>query len=264
MLRLDEEFYNGPKHLLKDGKKVLAAWLQMASPYAAEIFAKSEIDVLMVDMEHGPNDILSLIDQFRAMGHFNAVPFVRAPWNDMVAIKRILDAGAYGVLVPYVNTAEEARAAVSYCKYPTEGVRGVAPSPRAPGIGMNPMNYMKRANDEVLVMTAVETLEAVNNIDELVQVEELDGIFIGPMDLATSMGHFCDPSHPEVQAAIEKVEKTVIGSDKFLASVAGGMEAAKKKFDKGYGLVVAFADGGTLGTVAMKNVKDFRETYPNR
>lgn len=182
----------------------------------------------------------------------------------MVTIKRILDAGAYGVLIPYVNTAEEAKAAVSYCKYPTEGVRGVAPSPRASGIGMNPMNYMKKANDEILVMTAVETLEAANNIDQLVQVEGLDGIFIGPMDLATSMGHFCDPSHPDVQTVIEKVEKAVIGSDKFLASVAGDMEIAKKKFDRGYGLVVAFADGGSLGSIAMKNVKAFREAYPNR
>lgn len=264
MLRLDEQFYNTPKHLLKDGKKVLAAWLQMASPYAAEIFARAELDVLMVDMEHGPNNILSLIDQFRAMGHTNAVPFVRAPWNDMVTIKRILDAGAYGVLVPYVNTPEEARQAVSYCKYPTAGVRGVAPSPRAPGIGMNSMNYMNHANDEVLVMTAVETMEAVDNIDELVKVEGLDGIFIGPMDLATSMGHFCDPSHPDVQAAIKKVETAVFASDKFLASVAGGMEDAKKKYDRGYGMIVAFADGGTLGQVAMKNVKDFRDTYPER
>lgn len=264
MLHLEEPFVNPVKHLLKDGKKVLGAWLQMASPYAAEIFAKAQVDVLMVDMEHGPNDILSLIEQFRAMGRFSAVPFVRAPWNDMVTIKRILDAGAYGVLVPYVNTAEEARAAVSYCKYPTEGVRGVAPSPRAPGFGMNSANYMRHANDEVLVMTAVETLEAVDNIGALLEVEGLDGIFIGPMDLATSMGHFCDPSHPDVQAAIRRVEEAVIGSGKFLASVSGGMEEAKKKYDRGYGLVIPFADGGTLGAAAMKHVQAFREAYPER
>ena len=264
MLRLNETFYNPAKHLLKDGKKVLGAWLQMSSPYAAEIFAKAEIDVLMVDMEHGHNDILSLIEQFRAMGRFQGAPFVRAPWNDMVVIKRILDAGAYGILVPYVNTAEEARQAVAACKYPLEGIRGVAPSPRAPGFGMNSTNYMKYANEETLVMTAVETLEAVEHIEEIVGVEGLDGIFIGPMDLATSMGHFCAPSHPEVQAAIQKVEETVIGSGKFLATVAGGMEDAKKKYDRGYGLVVAFADGGVLGSVAMQNVKEFREAYPHR
>ena len=264
MLHLNETFYNPVKHLLKDGKKVLGAWLQTASPYAAEIFAKTEPDVLMVDMEHGPNDILSLIDQLRAMGRFPVVPFARAPWNDMVTIKRILDAGVYGILVPYVNTPEEARAAVTYCKYPTQGVRGVAPSPRAPGFGVNSSNYLTHANDEILVMTAVETLEAVYNIDALLQVEDLDGIFIGPMDLATSMGHFCDPSHPEVQEAIRTVENAVIGSGKFLATVANGMEDAKKKYDRGYSLVIAFADGGILGSTALKNVREFRETYPER
>ncbi len=264
MLRLDEQLFNEPKHMLKDGKKVLAAWLQMASPYAAEIFARAELDVLMVDMEHGPNDILSLIAQFRAMGHCKTVPYVRAPWNDMVTIKRILDAGAYGILIPYVNTAQEAREAVSYCKYPTEGVRGVAPSPRAAGTGMHSKNYMNHANDEILVMTAVETMEAVDNIQDLISVEGLDGIFIGPMDLATSMGHFCDPSHPDVKAAIEKVEQAVFGSGKFLATVASGMEDAKAKYEKGYGMVVAFADGGVLGSVAMKNVATFRQDFPQR
>ena len=183
MLRLDEEFYNPVKHLLKERKKVMGAWLQIASPFAAEIFAKAGVDVLMIDMEHGPNDILSLIDQMRALGRFNGVPFVRAPWNDIVVIKRILDAGAYGVLIPYVNTRKEAEDAVAACRYPTAGVRGVAPSPRAPGWNMNSMNYMKRANDEILVMTAVETLEAVNNIEEILRVDGLDGIFVGPMDL---------------------------------------------------------------------------------
>lgn len=264
MLRLDEEFYNPAKHLLKERKKVMGAWLQIASPFAAEIFAKAGVDVLMIDMEHGPNDILSLIDQMRALGRFNGVPIVRAPWNDMVVIKRILDAGAYGVLIPYVNTRKEAEDAVAACRYPTAGVRGVAPSPRAPGWNMNSMNYMKRANDEILVMTAVETLEAVNNIEEILQVDGLDGIFVGPMDLATSMGHFCDPSNPDVRAAIQKVENAVLKSDKFLASVAGGMDAAKEKFDCGYSLVIPFADGGTLGAVAKKNVEQFHMMFPNR
>lgn len=264
MLRLDEPFYNAAKHQLKEKKKLLGAWLQIASPFAAEIFAKAGVDVLMIDLEHGPNDILSLISQLQAMGRFDTVPIVRAPWNDMVAMKRILDAGAYGILVPYVNTRQEAEAAVAACKYPTTGIRGVAPSPRAPGWNMNSMNYMSRANEEVLVMTAVETLEAVENIEEITQVEGLDGIFIGPMDLATSMGHFCDPSHPDVQKAIKKVEETVLNSPKYLASVASNMTAAKAKFDKGYSLIIAFADGGTLGAVARENVTEFTRSYPNR
>lgn len=264
MLLLEETFHNHVKHMLKDGKKVLGAWLQMASPYAAEIFAKSGLDVVMIDMEHGPNDILSLIEQLRAIGHFSAVPLVRAPWNDMVVIKRILDAGAYGVLVPYVSTPDEAVAAVSYCKYPVEGVRGIALSPRAPGFGMSGMNYLKNANEEILVMTAVETPEAVSNINEIVNVKGLDGIFIGPMDLATSMGHFCNPSHSEVNAAIKKVEDAVLASGKFLATIANGMKDAKEKYNRGYRLIIAFADGGTLGAVAMQNVRDFHKTYPGR
>ena len=126
------------------------------------------------------------------------------------------------------------------------------------------MNYMERANGEILVMTAVETLEAVDNIEEILQVDGLDGIFVGPMDLATSMGHFCDPANPDVQAAIQKVEDAVLRSDKFLASVAGGMDAAKEKFDRGYSLVIPFADGGTLGAAAKKNVEQFQVMFPDR
>jgi 2-keto-3-deoxy-L-rhamnonate aldolase RhmA len=257
MLRKNELFYNEAKHRLRNKEKLLGAWLQTASPYAAEIFAKAGLDVLVIDMEHGPGDILNLIEQLRAIGHFGSVPFVRAPWNDMVTLKRILDAGVYGVLVPYVNTAEEARSAVEFCKYPLLGKRGVAPSPRAPGFNMYSMNYLTRANDEILVMTAIETAIAVENIDQILEVENLDGVFIGPMDLATSMGHFCDPSHPNVKKSIEYIEQKVKKSDKFLASVAGNMDIAFEKFDKGYNLILAMADGGILGSTACSNVERF-------
>lgn len=264
MLRLDETFHNPVKQLLKENKKVLGAWLQMASPYAAEIFAKAGVDVLMVDMEHAPNDPLTLLEQLRAMGRFDAVPFARAPWNDLVTIKRMLDVGLYGLLIPYVNTKQEAENAVRACKYPPQGMRGIAPSPRAGGFGMNAQNYLAHANDEIVVMTAVETGAAVENLDEILEVEGLDGIFIGPMDLATSMGHFCDPSAPEVQQAIRTIEQKVFASGKFLATVAGSFDKAKALYDKGYSMVVAFADGGTLGRVAREQVDRFHAAYPDR
>lgn len=264
MLRLDETFHNPVKQLLKKNKKVLGAWLQMASPYAAEIFAKAGVDVLMVDMEHAPNDPLTLLEQLRAMGRFDAVPFARAPWNDLVTIKRMLDVGLYGLLIPYVNTKQEAINAVRACKYPPQGMRGIAPSPRAGGFGMNSQNYLAHANDEIVVMTAVETGAAVENLDEILEVDGLDGIFIGPMDLATSMGHFCDPSAPEVQQAIHTIEQKVFASGKFLATVAGSFEKAKDLYDRGYSMVVAFADGGTLGRVAREQVDQFHAAYPDR
>ncbi len=264
MLKLDEVFYNPAKHMLREKKKMLGGWLQTASPFAAEIFAKAGIDILMIDMEHGPNNILSLIDQLRAMGRFSSVPFARAPWNDMVMIKRMLDAGLYGILVPFVNTAEEAEQAVKSCKYPRAGVRGVAPSPRAPGWNMNSMNYMEHANDEIVVMVAVETPEAAQNIDEILKVDGLDGIFIGSTDLACSMGYFCKPNTPEVRAVIRPVEEKVLASNKFLATVANGFEAAKQLYDRGYSLVMVMSDGATLGNAAMKNVELFKEAYPER
>ena len=170
------------------------------------------------------------------------VPFVRAPWNDFVTIKRILDAGVSGILVPYVNSAEEAARAVSACKYPLEGIRGIAPSPRAGGYGMNQRDYLDYANEELDVLVAVETKTAVDHIEEIVKTNGLDGIFIGPMDLATSFGHFCNPKDEEVQEAIRKVESVVLGSDKFLATVAGSFEEAKKLYEKGYSMVIMMSD----------------------
>lgn len=264
MLKRDEMFHNRAKRLLAEKKKLSAAWLQAASPITAEIMAKAGFDVLMVDMEHGPGDIMNLIGQMHAISRYEAVPFVRAPWNDFVIIKRILDAGVSGILIPYVNTAEEAERAVSACKYPLEGIRGIAPSPRAGGYGMNQRNYLDYANEQLDVMVAVETKTAVDNIGEIVKTNGVDGIFIGPMDLATSLGHFCNPGAQEVQAAIRRVEEAVFQSDKFLATVAGSFEQAEVLYEKGYSMVVMMSDTTTLGKIALEQVDKFREAYPQR
>jgi len=255
---------NYVKKLLKEGKKVTAAWAQAASPITAEILGDAGFDAVMIDMEHGPGDIMMLINQINALKGQPAVPFVRAPWNDFVQLKKILDAGVYGVLVPYVNSAEEAEAAVKAVRYPTEGIRGVAGSPKAPHFGNNSMEYMKKANEEIFLMTAVETPEAVANLDELLKVEKLDGIFIGPMDLATSMGHFGNPQHPEVQKAIQEVEAKVFASNKILSTVAGSWEDAKKKYDRGYQLLLLMSDTVTLGKTARALTGSFADAYPGR
>ena len=127
----------------------------------------------------------------------NAIPFARLPWNDLIAAKRVLDCGVMGMHIPYVNTKEEAENAVKFCKYPTRGIRGIAGSPRAAGFGMNKGSYLQRANDETIVMVAIETPIGVANLDEILKVEGVDGIFIGPMDLSTSMGCFGNPSAEE-------------------------------------------------------------------
>lgn len=264
MLKETEVFTNTTKALLKENQKTIGAWLQLASPLTAEIIAKAGFDWALIDMEHAPGDIMSLIGQCQALDAYGVEPFVRTPWNDMVTIKKILDAGVYGILVPYVNSAEEAKAAVAAAKYPPLGVRGIAPSPRSGGFGMNSMNYLKHANEQTLVVVAIETPEAVSNIDEILEVEGLDGVFIGPMDLATSMGHFCNPAAEEVQNAIKVVETAALKSDKFIGTVSGNMEQAVVLYEKGYTFVVAMSDSTSLGKLALENMATFNEKYPNR
>lgn len=264
MLRQDEVLYNKVKWMLKDGKRTVGSWLQLGSPVSAEIMAKAGPDWLMIDCEHGPYDIPTLMGQLQAIAKYDVVPLARAPWNDMVAIKQILDCGVMGILVPYVSTKEEAERAVKACKYPTVGFRGVAGSPRGSGYGMDGKRYLENANEQILVMTQVETPQAVENIEALVSVEGLDGLFIGPMDLSCSMGHFADPKHPEVQKAIHHVEEVVLGSGKFLATVAGSIEDAKKLYEKGYGLVVPMSDSTALGKIAKSTFSAFHEMFPER
>ena len=260
---MKEPYENQVKRMLKEGKKTIGAWLQIASPFTAEIMCRAGFDWLIIDMEHGPGDILALTAQLQAMSGSGVVPFVRAPWNDFVMIKRILDAGVYGVLVPYVNSRTEAEAAVRACKYPPEGIRGIAGSPRAAGYGQNPKEYLTKANDLIFVITAVETMEAVSNLDDILEVPHLDGIFIGPMDLATSMGYFADPSQPAVQTVIAGVEKKVLGAKKILGTIANDWDQARKLYQRGYQLLMVMADGVALGKLAAERVSLFRKEFPN-
>jgi 2-dehydro-3-deoxyglucarate aldolase/4-hydroxy-2-oxoheptanedioate aldolase len=250
--------------MLKEGQKVTVAWAQAASNITAEILGEAGYDVIMIDMEHGPGDILTLISQIQALKGHDAVPFVRAPWNDFVQIKRILDAGVYGLLVPYVNTKEEAEQAVKAIKYPVEGIRGVAGSPRGQHYGYNSLEYIKVANQQIFLMVAAETKMAVENLEEIVAVEGIDGVFIGPVDLASSYGHLGDPSHPEVQEAIGKIEEIVFSSGKVLATVGGSPEEAKKKYEKGYQMLFLFSDTVSMGKAAREKVAWFRENFKDR
>jgi len=255
-------FKNPLKQKLKQGKKTAGSWLGMASPIASEIVARSGFDWVIIDMEHGPGDIMTLISQLQAINGSNVSPIVRVPWNDFVIIKRVLDAGAHGLIIPYVNTKAEAEAAVAACKYPPEGIRGLAGSTRAAWFNLMGKNYLSYANDEILIMTQVETRTAVGNLDDMLQVSGIDGIFIGPMDLATSMGHLADPSPSEVQSTIIEVEEKVKKTDKFLATISANWQQAKQLYDRGYQLVSLMADGNALAAIAAEKVAEFRKAFP--
>lgn len=244
---------------LRKGEKVCAAWNQLGSNISAEILAEAGFDAIVFDMEHAHVTLPQLIGMIQATKGTDCASIVRVPWNDMVWCKHVLDVGAYAIHVPYVSTKEEAAEAVKFCKYPPMGVRGIAGSHRAVNYGMCKEDYYPRANRDTMVIVAIETPQGVENIQDILNVEGVDGIFIGPMDLATNMGHLANPAHPEVQEAIRKIEEAVVPSEKFLATLAPNAEAAKKFYDKGYGLVYMMSDVGALVKTAQDNVKAFRE-----
>jgi 2-keto-3-deoxy-L-rhamnonate aldolase RhmA len=261
---MSQPFENRVKQMIKAGKKTAGAWAQLCSPIATEILARGGFDWVLIDMEHAPGDLMTLVGQFQAVAAAGTgtLPFVRVPWNDLVWIKRILDAGAYGLMIPYVNTKEEAVRALQACKYPPQGFRGIAGSPRAAGYGRDTGNYLKRANDEIFVMLQVETTQAIDNMEAIATVPGLDAFFIGPMDLSTSMGHFGNPAHPEVQAAIAKAEAKAKALGIPLGTISGGWDQAKGLYDRGYQLITLISDSVLLSKAGAETMVKFHEAFP--
>lgn len=179
-------------------------WLRLTDPTVADLLGDVGLDWVLFDTEHVAFDLQTLQMLLIALKGSGTVPLARVPWNDLVFIKRVLDMGVAGVLVPQLQTADEARAAVAACKYPPTGVRGTGP--RRPGrYGRLELEYIPSANDQTIVMVMIETAAAVRNIDEILAVDDLDGIILGPVDLATSMGFYGAFEEPDVQEAIDSV-----------------------------------------------------------
>lgn len=251
-------YINSVKEKLKNKGKVSAAWLHLASNISAEIMANAGFDVLVIDAEHSPVDYQTVLSMCQAIKGTGAIPVARAPWNDLISLKRLLDCGVMGIHVPYVNTAEEAREAVLRCKYPPIGIRGIAGSPRAAGFGLNRGKYLDHANDENIVMIAIETPKGIENLPEIMEVDGVDGIFIGPMDLSTSLGKRGQYHDKEVENAIRRIEEIVIPSDKFLGTVADNFEMAKGLYDKGYNYIIMMSDAVDMSKLAKEQVTKFQ------
>ncbi|MDP4026065.1 4-hydroxy-2-oxoheptanedioate aldolase [Methylobacterium sp. NEAU 140] len=191
------------KRDLRAGRQQIGLWCSLPSAYAAEAVAGSGFDWLLLDTEHSPGDPLTVLPQLQAVAPYPVAPVVRPVSNDAVLIKRFLDLGAQTLLIPYVQDADEARAAVAATRYPPEGIRGVSSLTRATRFG-RVQGYAKRAADEICLLVQVETRAALDRLEEIAGVEGVDGVFVGPGDLAASLGHAGEMGHPEVVAAVEE------------------------------------------------------------
>ncbi len=192
---------NAFKAALAEGRAQIGLWVTIPGSDNAEAMAGCGFDWLMIDTEHSTVGLDTVKSMLQAMAPYPVSAAVRPGWNDAVEIKRILDAGAQTILVPYVGNAEEAARAVAAVRYPPAGMRGVAGITRATRYGLVE-GYTANADSEICLLVQVETAEALNHIEAIAAVDGVDGIFIGPADLATSMGYPGNPSAPQVKAAI--------------------------------------------------------------
>ena len=248
---------NAFKHNLAAGKLQIGLWSSLCSNVAAEIIGDSGFDWILLDTEHSPNEIPDLLGQLQAMQGGSTTPIIRPAWNDAVLIKRCLDIGAQSLLLPYVQNAEEARAAVAATRYPPHGIRGVSVAARASRYGRTP-GYLGKANDEICVLVQVETRSALGELEAIAEIEGVDGVFIGPSDLAASLGHLGNPQHPDVQKAIKDAVDRLTKVGKPAGMLTGNEEEAKRYIDWGYKFVAVGADVGLLAKNADALCKRFK------
>ncbi|WP_372053366.1 HpcH/HpaI aldolase/citrate lyase family protein (plasmid) [Tistrella mobilis] len=243
---------NDFKRRLTAGETLNGFWLSLASPVASEALSLAGFDWLLFDGEHSPVDVAGVQPLLQAAATGTASAVVRPAWNDKVLIKRLLDIGAQTLLVPFVQSAEEAAAAVLASRYPPHGVRGVAGATRASRYGQTE-DYFAVANQEICVLVQVETGEALGRLEEIAAVDGVDGVFIGPSDLAASMGHLGKPGHPEVQAALKDAAARIAATGKAPGILATNAADARRYVDWGYRFVAAGVDIGVLmaGAKAM-------------
>src|SRR5262245_57694182 len=245
------------KNALKSSKPQIGLWSSLSSNYTVEVIAGAGFDWILLDSEHSPADLENLLGQLQAAAPYSSHPVVRVPWNDMVNMKRVLDVGAQTLLVPYVNTAEEARAAVAHTRYPPAGVRGVAGTTRATRFG-RVKDYAKRAHEEICVLVQVETQGALDNIEAICAVEGVDGVFIGPADLHASMGYTGEIANPKVKPLIDDALKRIRKAGKAPGILTPNEADAKHWLGCGGLFVAVGADVGILARGAEALLAKFK------
>ncbi|QSX09687.1 2-dehydro-3-deoxyglucarate aldolase [Alkalibacter rhizosphaerae] len=250
---------NNVKQRLLDGKTVIGSFSKLADPSAIEIMGLAGLDFFVIDNEHVAMNKESITNLVRASDITEIVPIVRVKENNASEILQALDCGALGVHVPNIDTYEEALRAIRSTKYIPQGNRGFALSHRAAGYGFyDKDDYLKRVNQEILTVLHCETLESVDNLDKILDLEDLDVIFIGPMDLSQSMGSdvMGNGTHPNLVELKKKIIQKVIEAGKVVGTVAGNVQEAKELMELGVRYIPISSDQGMIATVSKQIVHE--------
>lgn len=248
---------NRLKERMKERPVALNGWLASGGTAAVDTMASGSWDAITIDMQHGMGDFETVVHALRAISMTPITPMVRVPWLEPGIIQRVLDAGSYGVICPMINTRAQCEAFVSTCRYAPRGTRSFGPI-RASLYGG--ADYWKHANDHILALAMIETREALDNLDDILAVEELDGIYIGPADLSLSFGIDVEPSaglsHPQLQALVETIRSRASAAGKYTLLHCPAVEQAVAMRDKGFSMLTI---GNDLKLLAMGQQAAFQQ-----
>ena len=251
---------NKLKELYKAGKPIINTWLAVPSSFSAEIMANQGWDSVTIDMQHGLIDYPNAVSMLQSISTTNTTPLARVNWNEPGQIMKILDAGCYGVICPMVSNRKEAEKFVQACQYPPKGYRSFGPI-RASIYGGS--DYVKHADNEILKLAMIETKEALEKLDEILETPNLDGIYIGPADLSLSVGEEPGFDKPENSKAYNEILRILEAAKKkeLLAGIHNGTpEYAKKMIDKGFNMVTVGSDSRYIAAGAKLDLQKLKNT----
>ena len=226
-------------------KRLIGCWCSLANPISTEVLGLAGFDWLLLDAEHSPNDVTTLIPQLMALKDSVSAPVVRPPWNEPVIIKRLLDAGFYNFLIPFIESAEQARAAVAATRYPPDGIRGFSVSQRNNRYG-TVADYFATINQNIAVMVQIESRAGVEAVDAIARVDGVDCIFVGPGDLSAALGFIGQPNHAEVQAVIKHLLARAHAHGKASGILAPAEADARRYMEWGATFVAVGSDLGVF------------------
>jgi 4-hydroxy-2-oxoheptanedioate aldolase len=258
-----EMLLNPFKRALLAGKLQVGLWQSLASHVTVEILSDAGFDWLLLDTEHAPNELPMVHSQLQAAATGTAHPVVRPAWNDQVIIKRLLDVGTQSLLIPYIETEEEAKRAVASTRYPPQGVRGFASQSRASRFARI-KEYYARASEEICVLLQVETKLGLENLEKIAGVEGVDGVFVGPGDLSAALGYLGQPGHPEVVKVIDDAVRRIKACGKAPGILTGDVKLAQHFIEIGCLFTAVGSDLGVLVNGAEQLASMFKSQNPGR